>query len=287
MIFDVAIGLGGTGHRIAHLLSLLKMKSKFFSIDCEKCSYDNFKHIQVPKFEHLEDYDEKFPSVKKHFKGLKGNLLLITSGGGNLSFCSLNLLGQLQNNFKIYVLYIQPALDMIVGVNAIKQRTVFGVFQESARSGLFGMLYLASNEEIDKCLGRLPLLSYNEKINDTIASTFNTICKLQEIKPVFNTFHVPPIAARIATFGILDPKENEEKMFFDLDRSTDAVYYFGYSEKSLKNDPSILSSVKNIVKSKMPSEINRISYGIYATNYEYDIVYCLKYTSEIQINKDQ
>jgi len=288
-MIDVIIGLGTAGSSIVEEFSKLKVKSELLTIDSTEINKKlstKHTHIVVPKFKTAEEYETKFPNIQKMFKKTKGKLLLVTAGGGSLSLGSLALLKQLHTKFDIEVLYIRPELEMLSIENRLKERIVYNVFQEYARSGMFECLYLVSNKTIDDCLGGIPLLFYNEKINETIAATFNTIMRMRDIKPVFETFHLPPAGARIATFGFIDDKNREdEKMFFSLDTITDSMYYFTYSEESLKTDSNLFASVKRMIRDKYPTEQNRISYGIYATNQNLEIVYCVKYTSIIQTDK--
>lgn len=285
-MMDVVIGLGGAGHALVKEFSKLKLPSQLFTIDNYEGkngeSIPNHTYLSIPAYATPEEYESKFPNFQKIFKKLKGNLLLITAGGGHLSLCSLALLEQLKNKFKINVLYIKPESELLSQQDRLKEKVVFNVFQEYARSGIFECLYLVSNKSIDQCLGGIPLLSYNEKINEVIASTFFSIQRMKEIKPVFEIFHNPPIAARIATIGFIDVEKDQENLFFNLDTPTDTMYYFAYSEENLKNDSNLFTNIKNMIRDKSLEEESRISYGIFATNYDTDIVYCLKYTSIIQ-----
>lgn len=286
-MIDVVIGLGGAGCLIANRLQSMKMKSSFFTFDAadEQLSNTNVKHIAVPFCKTPEEYEIKFPKIAKHFKNLSGDLLLITAGGGNMSLASLNLLSQLKSKFNITVIYIRPEPEVLTEIARMKERTVFNVFQEYARSGLFKMLYIVSNDEINKALGGLPVFDYHTRINETIASVFYTINSLQNVKSVFNTFHEPPVSARIGTFGSVLLENDEERMFYSLDNVTDSVYYFGYSEATLKSDSNVLQNIKNMIKIKNLDGKKRLSYGVFATSYKSDFVYGLKYTSEIQVDK--
>ena len=108
------------------------------------------------------------------------------------------------------------------------------------------------------------------------------INSFSRMKAVNSTFSELPIGTRISTFGLVDAKTSEEKMFFDLDTPTDSIYYFAYSESSLKEDSNLLTNVKNMVRNRLQSGINRVSYGIYATSYETNFIVCANHTSIIQ-----
>ena len=240
------------------------------------------KDIVLEKYSKPEDYEDKLKGLNKSLKNIKGEILFITCGSGSVSLASLKVLEILKDKCKINILYIRPDIEFLGAEAKMKERLVFNVFQEYARSGLFNRLYLVSNVMVEKALGGLSIISYFDKINDAIVSTFHMINSFSRMKAVNSTFSELPIGTRISTFGLVDVRTSEEKMFFDLDTPTDSIYYFAYSESSLKEDNNLLTNVKNMVRNRLQSGINRVSYGIYATSYETNFIVCANHTSIIQ-----
>ncbi len=280
---DTIIGLGQAGCAIATQFASLNYPN-IIRIDCEtqEEKINNCIDILIPKQSKAEDYENKPFNFKKHFKKIKGNILFIVSGGGSISLASLNILSNLKEKCKINVLYIQPDIRFLGAEAKLKEKTVYNIFQEYARSGLFERLYLVSNLVIEKAMGGVSIIKYYEIINSTVASTFNMLISFQKMKSITNSFSDFPIGARISTFGLFDVENNEEKLFFDLDSVTDSIYYFAYNESVLKEDTNLLKEIKDLIINKIESGILRVSYGVYATNYKTPMVVCLNSTSLIQ-----
>ena len=80
----------------------------------------------------------------------------------------------------------------------------------------------------------------------------------------------------------MDVRTNEEQMFYELDSTTDSVYYLAYNEDVLKEDTKLSNQVKNMIKNKIEKGAIRVSYGIFATNYNTAFVVCSMHSSTIQ-----
>ena len=281
---DSIIGLGRAGCSIATEFAQLPHHKIIFRIDSEDQEnlHPNCIDIFIPHQNKPEDYETKTGSLKKHFKKLKGDVLFIVAGGGSISMASLVVLESIKGKCNITVLYIRPDVEFLGAEAKLKEKVTYNVFQEYARSGLFKRLYILSNILIERAMGGVSIISYYEKINQTIVSTFDMMDRLQKLKPVASTFSELPIGTRISTFGLVDIDSNQEKMFFDLDTTTDSVYYFAYNESVLKEDVKLLNRVKSMIKNKMESGVARVSYGIFATNYNTTFVVCANHTSMIQ-----
>ena len=101
------------------------------------------------------------------------------------------------------------------------------------------------------------------------------------IEPIMNTFADLPETARIATIGIMDVKENEQKLFFPLEKVREMRYYYSINKGELEKEGNLLSNVKQNIKEVSTSGV-RASYGIYASEYEQNYGYVIAYSSEIQ-----
>ena len=85
--------------------------------------------------------------------------------------------------------------------------------------------------------------------------------------------------ARISTFGLLDTKNNEEKMFFNLDFPREVVYYYGVQKEVLDTDVQFYTSIKEHVKQ---SEIGSVNYKIFQLNSETSCGIVVKHASYVQ-----
>jgi hypothetical protein len=275
---DTVIGLGNAGCNIADLFAnypQYSIKKIDVGLEKTKTSFPLQAHKSV------EDYEKKLPKLQYFFRGVKGDILFVLAGGGNVSSATLATLKSLKNKCNINVLYIQPEKTLLNETQLRLEKLVFGVLQEYARSGLFSRMYVVSNSEIESLLGGIPLKEYYRKINEMLVSTFHMINTYNHLKPLENTFCTPPCGARISTFGYYDEETGEEKMFFPLDNTSDVVYYYAYSKRSLEDNVDLMKNIRSKMKEKKDLNI-RPSYGIYETSYEQDYVYCLSHTSIIQ-----
>ena len=281
---DAIIGLGKAGCAIATEFAKLPNYKNIFRIDSEEQEQPvpNCTDIFIARQPRAEEYEAKTTELKKHFKKLKGDVLFVVAGGGSISMASLVILENIKAKCDITVIYIRPDVQFLGAEAKLKEKVTYNVFQEYARSGLFKRLYIVSNGMIEKAMGGVSIISYFEKLNQTLVQTFHMMHQFQNMKPVAATFSELPIGTRISTFGLVDIDNDEEKMFFDLDTPTDSVYYFAYNESILKEDTKLLNRIKSMVKNKMESGIARVSYGIFATNYRTTFVVCANHTSVIQ-----
>ncbi len=281
---DTVIGLGNCGCAIATQLANFPEYKNIIRIDSteQDSPKENCIDIFLPRQAKPEDYESKTTGLKKHLKKVKGNVLFITAGGGSISLASLAILENIKDKSNITILYVKPDTEFMGADARLKEKLVYNVFQEYTRSGLFDRLYLVSNIMVEKAMGGVSVISYYEKLNDTIVSTFRTMEKLQKSKPVASTFSELPIGTRISTFGLVDIENNNEKMFYSLDSLTDSVYYLAYNETALMEDTKLLNRIKTLIRSKMESGVSRVSYGIYATSYTSTFVVRVDNSSVIQ-----
>ena len=270
------IGLGRAGCAIADCFS------KFPQYDVYKCDHDieGENCFSVQKQKSHEAYEKKFPNLKKQLQHISGDVMFVLSGAGDISGGALRLLEQL-SDVSVSVLYIEPDLTMLSETEAIQERIVNNVFQEYARSGMFDRIYLVANSEVEKCIGDVPISSYYDTLNQAIVNTLHMVTVFKHSEPILGTFIEPHEIARVATVGILDIEENEEKWFYDLQMPRDVVYYYGINENDLRTDGTLFKKIKEYVKDKVQEKMN-VSYGVYQTNYEQKYCYCIKYSSVVQ-----
>lgn len=275
------IGLGAAGCNLANAFEAFKFY-KIYRIDTSESgpirAGTRFFHIK--KYKNPESYEEHIPDLKSFFRGLKGDILFIVGGSGNISNASLVILEQIKH-CNINVMYIKPDLSFLSKEALLQERVVYNVFQQYARSGVFNKLILIDNLAVEKILDGAPIIGYYEKLNEVISSTFHMINIYKKIEAVNTTFSSVPDGAKISTIGIVDPETNETKLFFPLDNISDSLYYYAFNEEKLKNSKNIFNNIKNNIKAK-DSLSARKAYGIYATNYEQDYAYIEAYTSIIQ-----
>ena len=157
------------------------------------------------------------------------------------------------------------------------------VLQEYARSGLFKRLFLFSNLQLENILGDVPIMGYNDKLNELIVSTIHMINVYNNIEPVVKNFSDFKEQTRISTIGISN-LENDKKLFFPLDSIREMRYYYAINRNKLETDGTLMRKITENVKKEVGLNV---SYGIYATDYADDYVYCVANASMIQYRENE
>ena len=74
-------------------------------------------------------------------------------------------------------------------------------------------------------------------------------------------------------------------MFFLLDKVSEIGYIYTVNEERLKTNQNLLKEIrKEIKKKKTQQDVQTISFEVHSTDYEKDLKYILKHTSNIQLN---
>ena len=274
---DVVIGLGKAGCNIADEFTKYPQYSVYkLGIDLKRTKTT----YPIRKYEKIEDYEEKQPSLKQFFKNVKGEVLFVVGGGSDISSASLSILKYLKKQ-KINLLYIKPEISLLNERQTQVERLVYNVFQEYTRSGVFNRMYIVSNEITEEVLGGVSIKKYHEKINEIIVSTFHMINIFNNNKSITDTFCKTPLGTRISTLGITDPEKKEDLLFFSLDNVSDVVYYYAYNKEKLESDSNLMKEIKKMVIEQKENGV-RVTYGIFETDYKQDYIYCINHSSMIQ-----
>jgi len=279
----IVVGLGKAGCNIARVFSKFP-QYQTYGIDTTEEADITIR----PKSSH-EEYDAKFPNLKRKLKFSDEDVLVVIAGAGKISGGSLNLLHQLKNN-RLTVLYIQGDLSIMSEVQKTQERVVSNVLQEYARSGLLENIILVDNTMLERSIGDMSIIGYYDTLNQAIVNTVHMMNVFKHTEPVIGNFIRPTEISRISTIGIVDieieeDEEEIEKWFFDLTSVRDVVYYYGISDDDLKNDGTLFRKINNFVKSRIEEGIN-VSYGVFKTSYDQKYCYCIKYSSMVQLYKD-
>ena len=274
----IVVGLGKAGCNIAKAFSKFP-QYETYGIDAAKDA-----DITIKKKNSHEEYDSKFPDLKKKLKFKNEEVLVVTCGAGHISGGVLNLLEQIKNN-KVKVIYIQPDLSLMSETQKTQERIVRNVLQEYARSGSLDRIYLIDNLQIERSIGDVAIIGYYSTLNQAVVNTIHMINVFENTEPVLGNFIIPNDLARIATVGVVtmpdEDEEEKENWFYHLTGPRDVVYYYGIGKDDLKNDGTLFRRINRFVKSKIEDSIN-ISYGVFETNYEQKYCYCIKYSSMVQ-----
>ena len=127
----------------------------------------------------------------------------------------------------------------------------------------------------------MPIMGYFDVLNQALVNTIHMINVFKNSEPILGNFITPSELSRVATVGVLDVEEEEEKWFYNLKKPRDMVYYYGINEADLEEDTTLFQKITSFVKSKLDEGIN-ISYGVFKTTYDQKYCYCIQYSSMVQ-----
>lgn len=274
------VALGNAACKIADCFKKYPIYS-IYKIDAPIFSKTFDDTIWIDKQKSADEYEERYVSLKDRLAGMDGDeVIFIMVGSSQITGCALRILEDIKDK-KITILYIQPDQTLLNDKGNKQNRLTLQVFQQYARSGLFERIYIVNNTTVEEIIGEIPITQYYDKINEMIASTFHFINVYKHIKPVME--NQPEVAeiARIATFGIHDINTKEDKFFYPLQFKTNQTYFFAYNKKTLESDGRIFHNVKERLRERS-GENTKVAFGIYATDYPENFVFCEAQTHFIQ-----
>ncbi|MBC8226666.1 MAG: hypothetical protein H8E74_05945, partial [Gammaproteobacteria bacterium] len=148
------IGLGTAGCKIANCFGEYPQYN-IYKIDTD---IEGPRCYSLPQCATAEEYERvRLPKIKAFLKDLSGETLIVIGGSGKSSCASLRVLENIKK-LPISVLYIKPDMSLLTGDALLRERVVFGVLQEYARSGVFEKIYLVSNEKLDNIIDGAPII---------------------------------------------------------------------------------------------------------------------------------
>ena len=272
------IGLGSAGCNIADEFTQYPQYKTYkvdVGIEGKRC-YD-VKPQKGP-----EEYEKNTPPMKTFFRGIKGETLFVIGGSGDVSAMCLRIMEQIKDKCELSVLYIRPDISLLSKNKALHERATFNVLQHFARSGLLNVVYLVSNINLENILGNVPIIGYNNKINELLVSTMHMINVFKNLEPVMGTLSPAGETKRICTVGIFDIEKNEEKLFFPLDTARERGYIYSISKERLQTESGLHKKITSQMKEKSQDENVNVSFGIFSTDYKNDYGYVLAYSPNIQ-----
>ena len=275
------VGIGATASKIAHLFSDTNNYEVYQLNGSVKRSTK--REFKLKSFDTPEEYEENVPNLKKFFSEISDNVQVVIMGSSYSSNYALGILEQVKDK-NLEIFYIKPDSELLTGTPKLIENAVFGVLQEYARSGLFESLTIISNLEIENSLDNIPIKRYYESINDTIFSMIHYVNYFTHAEPEIGMVSKPLEINRIRAFGAINPKNLEEKWFFNLDMARDVCYYICINQETLETDGTLHRRLVDILKNKPRNTFQRVSYAIYETPHKTDFGFCVAYTNVVQKN---
>jgi hypothetical protein len=278
------IGIGTAGENIVNCFKNNKeYRAYIISDNVQRNS--KYKH-KLKSYKNLEDYEEKPPKLQKFFKDIGDHVQVFLCGSARSANATLSILQHIKDK-KIDIFYVQPDVDLLIGVPKLQERAIFGILQEYARSGLFNSFTVFSNPILEQIIGSVPIKKYFETINQTIYYSVHYKNLFDHTNPVIGNLTHPSEVQRIRALGRIDPKNLKENWFFDLDASRDVCYYICISKNRLENDGDLHQTIIGQLKKKPRNAFKNVTYAIYESPFETDFGFCVAHTNAIQKTLDK
>jgi len=271
------IGIGQAGCAIAEKISEYEQYNVFYVDSANAKKRKNFLKVKA------QPSHEKYESEYKKLRLSKlpsEQTVLILCGAGKISGIILRFLEQIKDR-DLKILYVKPDLDLLDNDSRTRERIVFGVLQEYARSNLIKDITIVSNPAIEAVLDDVSIVDYWDNINSFVASTFHMLNVFNNTEPLLNTMTEVKEVNKISTFGVASFKDLDEKVLYPLESPRLKKYFFGISEKTLNEEKDLLHRIRDYVKNKSEEKCDAC-FAIYSTEYEQDYVYVSQHASLVQ-----
>jgi len=276
------LGIGTVGCSVVESLSQYPAYECFYiSNEIKKTSKYKFS---LPLADDPEEYEKiDFGKIHKWLDKIGDNCTIFVCGASDSSAITLRALEHLhKKGVKMEVVYFTPEVEVLSETKILHEKTVRGVLQNFARSGLFEKICLVSNTKLEELAGSTNVIDYFKQINHVFTSTYYMLDIFKNTKPITSTFKKPKESCRISTIGISSlSDEGEDRLFFPFRQEVDVVYYYGINEDKLKTEENLFRKITDKVKSKITGE-RKVSFGIFPTQYEDDYIYTEYFSPKIQ-----
>ena len=271
------IGVGDLGCAIAERFEEDKHYKTFYLSFAHSKSRNSRK---IPQHNNPQQIEDSCPSLNYLFKEARGESIVFIPGGELISSISLRVLEAL-NGKSTTVFYIEPPQAPLRGDVKLNENVVFHVLQEYSRSDAIDKVVIISEEKLEKAIGDAPVISFQAMKYDFIASTVKLLSYFSNSPPVLEVVGFQQEHSKICTISVVDMSSMETKRLYDLNFSTEMLYYFGINETDLQNDNKLMNKIKEISNSRKGDLVN-ISYKVFSTTYEDPQILCLEKTMIVQ-----
>ena len=274
------LGIGTAGCNIVEQLSQYPVYDCFYiSNEINKTSKYKFALPGQPGPEEYESMD--MTKLYKWIDKIKQKCTIMLCGASDSTGITLRALEHLHNNgVKLDIVYFMPELEVLSETKQLHERSVRGILQNFARSGLFEKICLISNTKLEENAGATNVFEYYNQINHVFTSNYYMLDVFKNTNPITSTFTRPKDSCRITTIGF-GPLDGEERLFFPFNQEVEVIYYYGINEEKLKTEENLFRTITDTVKSRITEE-TKVSFGIYPTSYENDYIYVEHFSPKIQ-----
>ena len=274
-------GIGTAGHNIAQLFREHK-NYNIFSFTTQEVDNDE-GHTRLSSGLTPEQCEDNIPDLTRLKDTVDEDIQVILCGSSFSANYALGILEQFKDR-KIQIFYIKPDTELLSGQSKLQENAIFGILQEYTRSGLFENMTIISNTKVEEIVGNVPVKNYFSTLNQTIYYVIHYMNYFANKQPIIGNLTNPTEIQRIRTFGMINPANLSEKMFYELDMARDTSYYVCITSSRLETDGTLHKKLVNTLKNKPRNAFKNLSYAIYESNTENDFGFCIAHTNAVQSN---
>jgi len=274
-------GIGTAGHNIAQLFREHKNYNIFSFTTQEVNNVEG--HTRLSSDLTPELCEDNIPDLTRLKDTVDEDIQVILCGSSFSANYALGILEQFKDR-KIQIFYIKPDTELLSGQSKLQENAIFGILQEYTRSGLFENMTIISNTKVEEIVGNVPVKNYFSTLNQTIYYVIHYMNYFANKQPIIGNLTNPTEIQRIRTFGMINPTNLSEKMFYELDMARDTSYYVCITSSRLETDGTLHKKLVNTLKNKPRNAFKNLSYAIYESNTENDFGFCIAHTNAVQTN---
>lgn len=274
-------GIGTAGSNIASLFQEHKNYNIVTFTTQEESEVEG--HIRLEPGSTPEQCEDNIPDLSACKTAISDHIQVILCGSSFSANYALGILEQVRDK-KIEIFYIKPDIELLAGQDKLQENAVFGILQEYTRSGLFHNMTIISNTKVEEIIGNVPIKNYFSTLNQTIYYVIHYMNYFANKKPLIGNLSKPSDVQRIRTFGMINPQNLSEKMFYELDMARDTSYYVCITSSRLESDGTLHKKLVDTLKNKPRNAFKNLSYAIYESNTENDFGFCIAHTNAVQSN---
>ena len=274
-------GIGTAGHNIAQLFREHKNYNIFSFTTQEVNNVEG--HTRLSSDLTPELCEDNIPDLTRLKDTVDEDIQVILCGSSFSANYALGILEQFKDR-KIQIFYIKPDTELLSGQSKLQENAIFGILQEYTRSGLFENMTIISNTKVEEIVGNVPVKNYFSTLNQTIYYVIHYMNYFANKQPIIGNLTNPTEIQRIRTFGMINPANLSEKMFYELDMARDTSYYVCITSSRLETDGTLHKKLVNTLKNKPRNAFKNLSYAIYESNTENDFGFCIAHTIAVQSN---
>lgn len=271
------VGIGTGGSKIAAALSAIDGYHCLAIDTMFDNNNSNLTKLKIEEQESFKDYEEK-TSLDISDKIVDNDIHVFLFGGGKTTGCVLRVLEKIKDK-KVSIHYVKPEKHFLSSKQVLRQRATFGVLQEMSRSAVFEKIMLY---DVKAMLDgtEVSFLQKNSLVVKTVADTFHTMNYVKNSQGIFSNTEKPSEINRIGSFGVVNPENGEEILYFPLDSQREKCYYFVMNNDALQT-PGLVEKINNQLKRDDAS----CSFKIVESQWENNHVYVEAFTNVVQTSQ--